>query len=158
MPKRNPFAFTLKEMNERLKQAKDYISAGERVLFAHSDKNIALPDYDPESIDAFLTKSRLRFSDLDRELLNTAVAFDCLSNVVQNTSPDPFTYCRNKTQSRKVGTVVPMFFYKPGRDRVLRYAVCWLGTWHHAPVIAWTDRSAINGRKIESLPFYSDLL
>jgi hypothetical protein len=157
MPKRNPRVFTIKEMNQRLKVAKDYIATNDRVRLIHSNDCIAL-DYDSESIDAFLTKERLDHSLLQDAVFGVIVDYVFASDIPNyKFATDPFTFCRAKDQSRDVGLVVPMVFHRPNSDLITKHAACWLGTWHHAPVIAWNNRKEAE-IKVEKLPFYSDLL
>ena len=52
-------------------------------------------------------------------------------------------------------SVVAIFYPWKNEDKVSKVAAVWLGTWHHAPIVARNEGSGI---KIEFLPEYIDLV
>lgn len=158
---RKPGRLTNKELNERLKSAKDYIANKERVKFIHSVSFIDLLEYNPNDVSAFLCKEKLNLKLLEEELLTVIRIYPSLyaldSPLGDRSSPDPFTYSKDKEQSKNIGLLVPMLFYPYASGVITKHAICWVGTWHHAPCIAWCARNTFQ-IKSERLPSYSDLL
>jgi hypothetical protein len=168
MANRDPFKFTQREMRRRLKDAKDFLANKERVRFICSAAQICVPGYDPESIDAFLCKAGVDLEILRSYLVTAQSRYKMIvsDNVQLNSESSPTNYVKRDGQPTTVGIVVPILFYPFTSLDITRYAVCWIGTWHHAPVIAWTaDSVAKTGSEIkeppimcQKLPAHSDLL
>ena len=69
-----------------------------------------------------------------------------------------------------IGETVRLVFYswkRPGcaviaQPKTTKFATLWLGTWHHAPLIAWTGGILAVGEdpriKVDFLPKYTDLI
>ena len=159
---RNQFVFTLREMHGRLRAAKSFLAANDRVRYVRSDSSICVPNYDPESIDAFLCKSGVDTDILSSFVLDLPRICSSVEDSVVCSEPDPISFTENPRQPRKIGLVVPMLFYERPASVIRLYAALWLGTWHHAPVIAWGNAALLKKGSAtimcQKLPAYSDLL
>lgn len=158
MPKRSPHLLTKKEVNERLKSAKDYISLNERVRIKHSSRVLLLPGYDPESVDACLHTKSVDDGLLSAFVKTFSQAQDRLTpEFLEETDPDPYTFSRKSSNARHIGSVIYIALYSATTSKIRTHACCWIGTWHHAPVLAWKPVPAVKIR-VEKLPSYSDLM
>jgi hypothetical protein len=167
MPKpRDPRQLTKKETIERLQEAKNYLGNKERIAYMRPSE-VHTPDrYDPELIDSCYSAPKLHKLALRRMTSDTLL-------LVDYNWPDDVRFKRVHAaqfvawcfgHGAVIGETVSLVFYswkKPdcsviAQPRATKFATLWLGTWHHAPILVWTDKT--RSVKVDSLPKYSDLI
>lgn len=122
-----------------------------------------LPDgYNPSFEQSWYSAPRLSESEL-RSLSKCATAF-----VGHSWKVDARFMASNAIEftdwafhnGASIGEVIVIIFY-PWREKcsTAKVAALWLGTWHHAPLVAWTTSlPAVQDIKVEALPRYIDLI
>lgn len=169
MPKpRDPRQFTKKETVERLQAAKAYLYNKDRIAFMRPNTVYTPSGYDPESDSSYYNAPRLSTSDM-QSLADDALSF------VDYCWKDDYRFKRmnasdfvNECYGRGavIGETVNLIFYAWKRPDfkiieqpvATKFATLWLGTWHHAPILAWTTRNPIVKPNVNFLPKYSDLI
>ena len=154
---RNPLRFTRKETIARLQAAKSYLGDKERLAFMRT-KSVYLPEgYKPTEDESFYCAPRL--SSLDIQCLTDEAARYCGYNWRANDecyAGDSIEFTAHiLLNAASIGQVVVIFFYPWVNDKATKVAALWLGTWHHAPVVAWSDGSKVS---VDFLPQYIDLI
>lgn len=167
MPKpRDPRQLTKKETVERLQAAKNYLYNKDRIAYLRTNVVYTPSNYNPECDSSYYAAPRLAVADMHK------LADDALSLVDYNWRDDARFKRANATQfvgwcfghGAVIGETVQLVFYawkRPdcaviAQPRATKFATLWLGTWHHAPVIAWTAKDL--NVKVNFLPQYSDLI
>lgn len=163
--------FTRKETIERLQELKRYLGNKERLAFACLDKKIIPEGYRPDDDRSCYNAPRL--SDLSiKSLKSDAEAVFLRGWKFEKTFQrlNAFDFVSQFFgKGAAIGEAVAVIFYpwkqenscSSGEDvEASKFAVLWLGTWHHAPIVAWL--SAISGSepeaKVDFLPKYTDLI
>lgn len=124
-------------------------------------KSVYLPaGYDPEADESFYAAPKLSTFDVEC-LCDSTKSF-----VGHNWKVDSRFMASNACEfvdwafgkGASIGETIVIIFY-PWKEKVktAKVSTLWLGTWHHAPLIAWTggDPSVI---KVDFLSEYIDLI
>lgn len=123
------------------------------------------PGYDPESDESYYAAPRLQALDIKLMSEDTLsfVGYDWLDDTrFKRAHATQFVdWCYGK--GAIIGETVSLIFYswkKPdcsviAKPKATKFATLWLGTWHHAPIVAWSDGSNV---KVNFLPEYIDLV
>ena len=159
--------FTRKETVERLQDVKSYIGNKERLAFRFS-KLLWLPNgYLPGHDESYYAAPKL---EADRiKLLRDRGTIPTVEHGNDDRSfkklPAVDFVCWDLGGYASIGSVIDIGFYswkKPDCNEIheavgTKFASVWLGTWHHAPILAWrlAKSPAIT---VDSLPKYSDLI
>jgi len=155
---RNPYRFTRKETIARLQAAKSYLGNKERLAFMQTLSISVPPGYRPEDDESCYAAPKL--SSFDVQCLvdwteahsnynwRNDARFKALNAV-------EFTELKFRKGASIGESVVIIFYPWKDEERVSKVATLWLGTWHHAPLVAWSDGSEV---KTEFLPEYIDLI
>jgi hypothetical protein len=155
---RNPYRFTRKETVARLQATKSYLGNKERLAFTQTFSIYIPAGYKPGEDESYYAAPKL--SAFDIQCLTYDTESYCNYDWRADSRFRAFTatefteFAFNKGAS--IGESVVIIFY-PWKDesRVSKVATLWLGTWHHAPIVVWSDGSSI---KTDSLPEYIDLI
>ena len=161
---RNPCRFTKKETIERLQAAKSYLGNKERLAFTQTCSIYVPAGYKPDEDESYYAAPKL--SQLDIQCLTDETKGYC--SAIYSDNYNWRTDCRFKAvnalefaecefrKGASIGQSVVIIFYPwKDPDKVSKVAALWLGTWHHAPIIVWSNGSNI---KVNSLPQYIDLI
>lgn len=166
MPKeRDPLHFTRKETVERLQDVKSYIGNKERLAFRFS-KLQWLPDgYLPGHDESYYAAPKLEAERI--QLLRDRVTILTADHWNDDRSfrklPAVDFVCWDLGGQASIGLVIDIGFYsyvrhdKPEDETGTKFASVWLGTWHHAPILAWRHAKSPS-ITVDSLPKYSDLI
>lgn len=168
MPKqRDPLRFTRKETVERLQDVKSYIGNKERLAFRYSKLQWLPEGYLPDDDESYYSAPKLESERIqllgDRVITLTAKHWNDDRSFKKLPAVD--FVCWDLGGQASIGLVIDIGFYswkKPDCSEIheavaTRLACVWLGTWHHAPLLAWrkAESASIN---FDSLPKYSDLI
>lgn len=168
MPKqRDPLRFTRKETVERLQEVKSYIGNKERLAFRFA-KLQWLPDgYLPDDDESYYSAPKLEPERLmllgKRATILTAKHWNDDRSFRKLNAID--FVCWELGGQASIGLVIDIGFYSYKRhdqpdkedETGTKFASVWLGTWHHAPILAWRQAKS-SSATIDSLPKYSDLI
>lgn len=155
---RNPYRFTRKETIERLQSTKSYLGNKERLAFMQAESIYVPAGYKPNDDESFYAAPRLAQFDIQCLVDNTEAycnynwrtdrKFNALNAI-------EFTELKFRKGASIGESVVIVFYPWKDEDKVSKVATLWLGTWHHTPLVAWSDGSGI---RTEFLPEYIDLV
>jgi len=167
VPKRNSLIFTRKETVDRLQETKSFLGNKERLAFRATKLQLLPADYDADSDESYFSAPRLEDFHLQslRERITCLVSTQWFTDFSFRKLNAVDFVCWDLAGQAPVGTVVDIAFYKWERNGddylndvpATKFASVWLGTWHHAPIVAWR-RANSTVIKFESLPKYSDLI
>ena len=155
---RNPYRFTRKETVERLQAAKSYLGNKDRLAFMQTRSIYVPAGYKPSEDESYYAAPRL--SAFDIQCLTDDTESYCNYNWRADSRFKAFTATEFTgsafSKGASIGESVVIIFY-PWKDesKVSKVATLWLGTWHHAPIVAWSNGSSI---KTNHLPAYIDLI
>jgi hypothetical protein len=167
VPKRNPLIFTRKETVERLQEVKSLLGNKERLAFRAAKTKFVPEGYDPDSDESYFSAPRLE--DERIKFLNERILVLTSTGWLKDLSFKKLNavdfVCWDLAGQASIGSVVDIAFYKWERDGdeyltdlpATKFASVWLGTWHHAPLVAWRQAKS-PAIKVEPLPKYSDLI
>lgn len=177
MPKRNPYRFTRKETVDRIQEVKHFLGNKERIAFRPvltKAREIMLPPgYDSRLDESYynappLSSESISFlEDRVRTGLGIAEADVILSLGKNFYQGGASQFVDAVVKKALCGAVVELVFYswvrhdfRPYTQPSVNKFVClWLGTWHHCPIIAWSNGIGPNTSvKTEHLPKYIDLI
>ena len=168
MPKqRDPLRFTRKETVERLQEVKSYIGNKERLAFRYAKLQWLPEGYLPDDDESYYSAPRLEHERIqllgERATVLTAKNWNADRSFRRLPAVD--FVCWDLGGQASIGLVIDIGFYSYRRhdkvvdddEKVTKFASVWLGTWHHAPLLAWRKAkpATIN---FDSLPKYSDLI
>lgn len=166
MPRRDPARFTRKETIERIQALKSYLAIKERLALRFAPGLSLLPSgYDPSLEESFYLAPRLEQSSIDviRERLTSLRQSDwwsesSIKKVIASSFVDT-----ELSGSAEIGSVIDIVFYPwkaddMGKRVATKYAVFWIGTWHHAPQFSWCNSNSLMQVYTNYLPAYSDLI
>lgn len=169
--RRNPSQLTKAETIERTRDAKSYLGNKERIAIRRTGQIYLPSDYNPDSDESYYAAPRLSNSQLDQISQQTVSLVttdwsDLKTTKFIRTAVVDFVRLSFQTGAA-IGETVEIVFY-PWKDRdtasklvATKFATLWLGTWHHAPMVAWTAGILMVGEinvKVNFLPKYSDLI
>lgn len=166
MPIRDPRQLTKRETVKRLQAAKEYLYNKDRIAYMRTNVVCTPNNYNPECDSSYYAAPKLSAIDMRR------LADDTLS-LVDYGWPDDARFKRTNAaqfvgwcfgSGAVIGETVQLVFYVWKRLdctaisslTATKFATLWLGTWHHAPILAWTAKDL--NVKVNSLPKYSDLI
>jgi hypothetical protein len=155
---KNPYRFTKKETIVRLQATKNYLGDRERLAFAQTYSIYIPAGYKPNEDESYYAAPKL--SAFDIQCLTDDTESCCNYNWKADSRFRAFTATEFTesafSKGASIGESVVIIFY-PWKDesKVSKVATLWLGTWHHAPIVVWSDGSSI---KTEFLPQYIDLI
>lgn len=155
---RNPYRFTRKETVARLQATKSYLGNKERLAFMQTCSIYVPTGYKPTEDESYYAAPKL--SEFDIRCLTDDTESYCnydwrADNRFMAFNAIEFTESAFN-RGASIGESVVIIFY-PWKDesKVSKVATLWLGTWHHAPIVVWSNGSSI---KTDSLPEYIDLI
>ncbi len=118
--------------------------------------------YDPAADESFYSAPKLSALDLECLVDSTRLLIGHNWRVdarfMASNSSEFVDWAFGKGAS--IGESIAIIFY-PWKDsvRTAKIATLWLGTWHHAPLVAWaSDAGSGSNVKIEPLAEYIDLI
>lgn len=153
---RNPRQFTKKETIERLQEVKSYLGNKDRLSFCLS--GICVPSgYKPEEDESYYAAPQLENSSFKWLADNTR------SFIGHDWRNDPRFLSGSASKfvdysfkdGAVIGQCVVVVFYSYKDGGTTKVSSLWLGTWHHAPIVAWANSFEI---KVNFLPKYIDLI
>jgi hypothetical protein len=163
MPKtRNSLQLTRNETIERLQAAKSYLGNKDRLAFMRTG-SIYLPcNYRPEDEQSWYSAPRL--SELELCSLSECT----MTFAGHNWKADSRFMASNAIEftdwafrkGASIGEAIVIIFY-PWKEKrkTAKTATLWLGTWHHAPLIAWIGGMVADQNvTVDALPKYLDLI
>lgn len=161
---RNPCRFTRKETVARLQATKSYLGNKERLAFMQTCSIYIPAGYKPDEDESYYAAPKLSQFDIQCLTDETEGCYSAIYNNDCNWRVDgrfkavnalEFAECEFR-KGAFIGQSVVIIFY-PWKDesKVSKVATLWLGTWHHAPIVAWSNGSSI---KVDPLPEYIDLI
>jgi len=165
--RRNPLIFTRKETVERLQEVKSFLGNKERLAFRAAKTKFLPEGYDPESDESYYAAPQLEdhYVKFLSERVLTLVSANWFTDLSFRKLSTVDFVCWDLAGHASTGSVIDIAFYPWKRDdnsdtlvaTATKFASIWLGTWHHAPVIAWRQAGSA-AIKVESPPKYSDLI
>ena len=162
---RNPVQFTKKEAVKRLQAAKDFLGNKERIGYMRNNVVYVPHGYDPDCDSSYYAAPRLEAASIDSIVSSTLSLVSCSwdSDVrFKRSHASEFVgWCFR--DGIGIGETVSLVFYAWRRPEyspiahleARKFATLWLGTWHHAPLIAWKSSSEA---MVDFLPQYIDLI
>lgn len=154
--KRDPVFFTKREAIARLQAAKSLLAIRERVAFGRTGCTLGILGYDPEAEESFYKAPPLGEGAISW-LGDCALAAEDAGRWESPSSASPASqFVGSNFYGRvPIGEVVKLLFFAWGKSSATKAAALWLGTWHHAPIVACCNAGKLT---VQSLPAYSDLI
>lgn len=159
--KRDLQRFTKVETAARLGEAKSFLGNKERLAFLRTGFRYLPMYYYPEKFESFYSSPRLSQYSVESMIAEVKDLMDhpWMRESRFRTGTAASFVDLEFHKGAAIGETVAIVFYPYGPapidEKPQKAAMLWLGTWHHAPLVAWSA----NGRASSTfLPKYVDLI
>lgn len=159
--KRDLHRFTKVETAARLGEAKSFLGNKERLAFLKTGIRYLPMNYCPEKFESFYSSPKLSQCAINSMIteVKDLVNHPWMRESQFRTGTAASFVDLEFHKGAAIGETVAIVFYPygptPENQRPQKAAMLWLGTWHHAPLVAW---SASGKASSACLPKYIDLI